>query len=207
MRRVRTAVLISGGGSNMAALIRAAEDPAYPAEIVLVVSNKLDAPGLEKARAAGVPIAAVDHRPFGADRERHEGMIDALLRTAHVELVALGGYMRIFTPFFADRWSERMINIHPSLLPAFPGLHTHRRALEAGHPEHGCSVHWVIRGLDEGPVIAQARVPVLAGDTEETLAARVLEQEHVLYPAALAQAAEAISHKNDSNAEAAAALP
>ena len=193
--RVKTAVLISGSGSNMAALIASARDPDCPAEIVLVVSNRLDAPGLEKARLAGVPIAGIDHRPFGNDRGRHERLIHALLVQANVELVALAGYMRVLTPDFVGRWSGRMINIHPSLLPALPGLHTHRRALESGASEHGCSVHWVVDGVDEGPVIAQARVQVLPGDTETVLAARVLAEEHRLYPEALATAARAVASR------------
>jgi formyltetrahydrofolate-dependent phosphoribosylglycinamide formyltransferase len=193
MRRIRTAVLISGSGSNMMSLVEAARGPAYPAEIAVVVSNKLDAPGLEKARKAKIPVVGVDHRPFGDDRVRHERLIQAVLVEAGVELVCLAGYMRILTPYLVGAWSGRMINIHPSLLPAFTGVHTHRRALEAGVTEHGCSVHWVIDALDEGPVIGQARVPVLSGDTEDTLAARVLAQEHKLYPACLAKAAEALT--------------
>jgi len=193
--RVRTAVLISGRGSDMHALVEAARDPAYPAEIVVVVSNKLDAPGLERARIAGVPVVGIDHRPFGADRERHERLIQAILAEAGVQLVALAGYMRVLTPWFVDAWAGRMINIHPSLLPAFPGLHTHRRALEAGVAEHGCSVHWVIDAVDAGPLIGQARVPVLPGDDEELLAARVLAAEHALYPQCLARAAEQLPAK------------
>jgi phosphoribosylglycinamide formyltransferase-1 len=193
MRRIRTAVLISGSGSNMMSLVEAARDPAYPAEIALVVSNKLDAPGLEKARKAKIPVVGVDHRPFGDDRERHERLIQAVLLEAGIELVCLAGYMRILTPYLVGAWAGRMINIHPSLLPAFTGVHTHRRALEAGVTEHGCSVHWVIDALDEGPVIGQARVPVRSGDTEDTLAARVLAEEHRLYPACLSKAAEALT--------------
>jgi phosphoribosylglycinamide formyltransferase 1 len=189
MRKVKTAVLISGRGSNLKSLIAAAEGSDYPAEIVLVLSNNPDAGGLELARAAGIEADAIDHRPFRKDRAAHEAEIDARLRAAGVELVALAGYMRVLTPFLVDRWSGRMINIHPSLLPHFPGLHTHERAIEAGHLKAGCTVHWVTEGVDEGEPIGQAEVPVLAGDTPDTLAARVLEQEHRLYPECLAKAA------------------
>jgi phosphoribosylglycinamide formyltransferase-1 len=190
--RVRTAVLISGRGSNMVSLIEAAKDPAYPAEIVLVVANKPDAGGLARAEALGVPALAVDHRSFEGDREAHERAIDAALREHGVELVALAGYMRILTPWFVRAWAGRMVNIHPSLLPHFPGVDTHARAIAAGHERHGCTVHWVIEALDAGPTILQAEVPVRAGDDAETLAARVLEVEHTLYPEALAIAARSV---------------
>jgi phosphoribosylglycinamide formyltransferase-1 len=190
--RVRTAVLISGRGSNMVSLIEAAKDPAYPAEIVLVVANKPDAGGLARAEALGVPALAVDHRSFEGDREAHERAIDAALREHGVELVALAGYMRILTPWFVRAWAGRMVNIHPSLLPHFPGVNTHARAIAAGHERHGCTVHWVIEALDAGPTILQAEVPVRAGDDAETLAARVLEVEHTLYPEALAIAARRV---------------
>jgi formyltetrahydrofolate-dependent phosphoribosylglycinamide formyltransferase len=186
--RTRVGVLVSGRGSNALALIEAARSPDYPAEIALVVSNNPDAEGLARAAAAGVPVRAVDHRAFGKDREAHERAIDAVLREAGVGFVALAGYMRILTPVFVRAWSGRMINIHPSLLPLFPGLDTHRAALAAGVKLHGCSVHWVIEGVDEGPLIGQAAVPVLAGDDEAALAARVLAAEHRLYPACLAAA-------------------
>jgi phosphoribosylglycinamide formyltransferase-1 len=188
MQKTRVGILISGSGSNAMALVEAARAPDYPAEIALVFSNRPDAGGLTKARAAGVATAAVDHRPFGKDRESHERAVDAALRRAGVEFVVLGGYMRILTPWFVHRWSGRMINIHPSLLPLFPGLHPHQQALDAGVSEHGCSVHWVIEGVDQGAVISQAKAPVLPGDDAETLAARVLALEHVLYPQALAKA-------------------
>jgi formyltetrahydrofolate-dependent phosphoribosylglycinamide formyltransferase len=188
-RRVRTAVLISGRGSNMEALIEAARDPAYPAEIVVVASNRPEAGGLAKAAAAGIATAAVDHRLFKGDREAHERALDAILRGAQVELVALAGYMRILTPWFVNAWAGRMLNIHPSLLPHFPGVDTHARALAAGHERHGCTVHWVTNELDSGPIIGQAEVPVLPGDDETSLAARVLEVEHHLYPDSLAKAA------------------
>ena len=184
MRR-RAAVLISGRGSNMAALLDAARDPDYPAEIVLVVSNRPDAFGLRLAAEAGVAALAIDHRPFGKDRAAHEARIDAALREAGVMVVCLGGYMRLLTPFLVGAWQGRMLNVHPSLLPAFPGLHTHARALQAGAKLHGCTVHLVTETMDEGPILAQAAVPVLPDDTEDSLAARVLVQEHVIYPAAL----------------------
>jgi phosphoribosylglycinamide formyltransferase 1 len=169
----------------MASLIAAARDPAYPAEIVLVVSNRPDAPGLDLAREAGVPAVAIDHRRFGGNRAAHETEIDGALASAGVEIVCLAGYMRLLTPMLVEKWLGRMLNIHPSLLPAFPGLHTHARAIAAGVKLHGCTVHLVTEQMDEGPILAQAAVPILAGDTDEILAARVLAQEHVLYPAAL----------------------
>ena len=193
MRRVRTAVLISGRGSNLSSLIAAASKAAYPAEIVLVLSNNPDAPGLALARAAGIVADAVDHRPFGRDRASHEAALDAKLRAAGVELVALAGYMRVLTPGLVQAWSGRMLNIHPSLLPHFPGLHTHARALEAGHAHAGCTVHWVSEGVDEGEPIGQAEVPVLPGDDPDTLAARVLQAEHTLYPRCLGLAARTIA--------------
>jgi phosphoribosylglycinamide formyltransferase-1 len=182
----RVGILISGRGSNMAALLEAARDPAFPAEIVVVLSNRPDAGGLAVAAAAGVAAAAIDHRPFKGDRAEHERAIDRELRKAGAEVVCLAGYMRLLTPFLVDAWAGRMLNIHPSLLPAFPGLDTHARALAAGAKLHGCTVHLVTQAMDEGPILAQAAVPVLAGDTEDDLAARVLRQEHALYPAALA---------------------
>jgi phosphoribosylglycinamide formyltransferase-1 len=169
----------------MAALITAASEPGYPAEIALVVSNRPDAPGLSLARDAGVAAISVDHRPFKGDRTAHETAIDAALREAGVEIVCFAGYMRLLTPHFVDAWSGRMLNIHPSLLPAFPGLHTHERALAAGVKLHGCTVHLVTQTMDEGPILAQAAVPVLPGDTADTLAERVLVQEHRIYPLAL----------------------
>jgi phosphoribosylglycinamide formyltransferase-1 len=197
--KTRVGVLISGGGTNAMALIAAAAKADYPATIALVVSNRPKAPGLAKAQAAGVPVAAFDHRPHGEDREAHERLIDQALREAGVELVALAGYMRIFTPWFVEAWSGRMLNIHPALLPAFPGLHPHRQALEAGVKLHGCSVHWVTDALDAGPLIGQAAVPVMPGDDEETLAARVLVAEHRLYPACVAAAATGQAPAPDAN--------
>lgn len=185
--RRRTAVLISGRGSNMAALLEAAAaDPAYPAEMALVLSNRADAPGLGFAATAGVPTAVVESRAFRGDREGFERAMEAELERRGVELIALAGFMRVLTPGFVARWEGRMVNVHPSLLPAFPGLDTHARALAAGVRLHGCTVHLVSAGVDEGPILAQAAVPVLDSDDAEALAARVLEQEHLLYPAALA---------------------
>ncbi|HTZ70549.1 MAG TPA: phosphoribosylglycinamide formyltransferase [Acetobacteraceae bacterium] len=186
---VRTAVLISGRGSNMVSLLNAAADPGYPAEIALVLSNDPDAAGLGRAAAAGVATVAVPHLPFGRDRAAHEAAIQAELTARGVQLVCLAGYMRLLTPFLVGAWAGRMLNIHPSLLPAFPGLHTHARALAAGAKIHGCTVHLVTEAMDAGPILAQAAVPVLPDDTEDKLAARVLAQEHVLYPLALAAAA------------------
>jgi phosphoribosylglycinamide formyltransferase-1 len=182
----RVAILISGRGSNMEALIAAARDPAYPARIALVLSNRPDAPGLGIARTAGIRTEVIDHRDFGTSRASHEAAIDAVLRAADIEIVCLAGYMRLLTPVLVTAWEGRMLNIHPSLLPSFPGLNTHARALAAGVKLHGCSVHLVTQEVDAGPILARAAVPVLAGDTEAVLARRVLRQEHAIYPAALA---------------------
>jgi phosphoribosylglycinamide formyltransferase-1 len=190
VNRVRVAVLCSGRGSNMAALINAAKAPDYPAEIVLVLSDKADAPALDLARAQGVAALAIAAKPFGRDRAAHEAALDEALSAADVQIVCLAGYMRLLTPFLVGRWQGRILNIHPSLLPAHPGLDTHARVLAAGEARHGCTVHLVTDGMDEGPILAQAEVPVLPGDTAETLAARVLVQEHRLYPLALADFAQ-----------------
>lgn len=184
MSKPRVAILISGRGSNMAALLEAAARPGYPATIALVLSNKADAAGLERAAAASIPTAVVASR--GRSRAEFEAEMTATLAQARIEIVVLAGFMRVLTEEFVGIWQGRMLNIHPSLLPSFPGLDTHARALEAGVRLHGCTVHLVTPGVDEGPIVAQAAVPVLAGDTEASLAARVLEQEHRLYPAALA---------------------
>ena len=183
----RVGILISGRGSNMEALIRAAQAADFPAEIVLVLSNDPEAKGLEIARGYGVAAVAVDHRPFKRDRESHEKAVAAALDGAGVEIVCLAGYMRLLTPYLVQKYAGRMLNIHPSILPAFPGLDTHARAIEAGATEHGCTVHLVTEGMDEGPILAQARVPVLPDDTEDALAARVLAEEHKLYPRVLAE--------------------
>jgi formyltetrahydrofolate-dependent phosphoribosylglycinamide formyltransferase len=181
----RVAILISGRGSNLAALLAAARDPAYPAEIALVLANRADAGGLDLARAAGVASVLVAHHPFGTDRAAHEAAIERELAAHAIDIVCLAGYLRRLTPYLVGRWAGRMLNIHPSLLPAFPGLHTHERALAAGVRLHGCTVHLVTEGVDEGPILAQAAVPVLPGDDAASLGARVLAQEHRIYPAAL----------------------
>jgi formyltetrahydrofolate-dependent phosphoribosylglycinamide formyltransferase len=184
----RVAVLISGRGSNMTALIEAAKAPDYPAEIIGVLSNKPDAAGLATAGAEGIATAVRSHRDF-ASREAFDAALHAVLTGWNAEFVCLAGFMRILTPEFTGQWLGRMINIHPSLLPDFRGLHTHDRALEAGVLEHGCTVHFVTPGLDEGPTLAQSRIPVLPGDTADSLQARVLVEEHRLYPLALAELA------------------
>ncbi|MFC5343449.1 phosphoribosylglycinamide formyltransferase [Brevundimonas staleyi] len=184
--RVRVAVLISGAGSNMAALIDACQAADALYEVVLVVSNDPEAGGLAVARSKGVATVAIDHKPFGKDRAAHEADIQAELEAASVEVIALAGYMRLLTPFLVNRWEGRMLNIHPSLLPKYPGLDTHARALEAGDAEAGCTVHLVTEGVDEGPILDQQAVPIVAGDTPRTLAQRVLTAEHGLYPRALA---------------------
>ncbi len=181
----RVAVLISGRGSNMMALIEAAKAQDYPAEIALVVSNRPEALGLARARAEGIATAVVDHMVFGKDRQAFERALDAELQKNRIALVCLAGFMRLLTPWFVNRWSGRMLNIHPALLPQFKGLDTHRRALAAGVKEHGATVHFVSVEMDDGPIIAQQAVPVLPGNTEASLAARVLEVEHRLYPQAL----------------------
>jgi formyltetrahydrofolate-dependent phosphoribosylglycinamide formyltransferase len=185
LSRRRTAVLISGRGSNMVALLRAAAVPDFPAEIVLVLSNRPDAAGLALAREAGIRAVAVDQRMFRGDRAGHERAIAAELDAARIEIICLAGYMRLLTPWFVERYAGRMLNIHPSLLPAFQGLDTHARALAAGVKLHGCTVHLVTEQLDAGPILAQAAVPVLPDDTEDGLAERVLAQEHRIYPMAL----------------------
>ncbi|PVB63412.1 phosphoribosylglycinamide formyltransferase [Labrenzia sp. 011] len=186
MTRRKTAILISGRGSNMTALISAAMQPEYPAEIALVLSNRPDAQGLERAADLGIATAVVDHKDFAGDREAFERQVDAILKEHRIELVALAGFMRILTPYLVNAWANRMINIHPALLPSFRGLATHERALEEGVKLHGATVHFVSAEMDDGPIIAQGAVPVLDSDTPDTLAARVLEVEHKIYPKALA---------------------
>jgi phosphoribosylglycinamide formyltransferase-1 len=190
MAKKRVAVLISGRGSNMASLIAAARDDDYPAEIALVLSNRPDAPGLANAKSQGITTAVVDHTQYGKDREAFERALQDALIAHRIDLVCLAGFMRLLTPWFVGQWQGRMLNIHPALLPAFKGLHTHERALEAGVKTHGATVHFVSPEMDSGPIIAQAEVPVLPGDTPDTLAARVLEAEHRIYPQALRQVAE-----------------
>ncbi|MCX7327505.1 MAG: phosphoribosylglycinamide formyltransferase [Hyphomicrobiales bacterium] len=188
MTKRRTAILISGSGSNMLALLEAARNPSYPARPCLVLSNNPEAAGLARAAALGVPVAAVDHRPFAKDRAAFEQALDAVLLAHGTEFIALAGFMRVLTGGFVGRWQGRMVNIHPSLLPLYRGLDTHARALAAGDTEHGCTVHWVVPELDAGEIIKQVRVPILPGDDAAMLAARVLAAEHALYPVALASA-------------------
>jgi phosphoribosylglycinamide formyltransferase-1 len=195
MRKQRVAVLISGRGSNMASLIDAAKDERYPAEIVLVVSNRPDAAGLDRASREGIASVVIDHTRYGKDRGAFERALQDVLSAHHIDLVCLAGFMRLLTPWFVGQWEGRMLNIHPALLPAFKGLHTHERALAAGVKTHGATVHFVAPEMDSGPIIAQAEVPVLPGDTPETLAARVLAAEHQIYPQALRQVAERIAMK------------
>ena len=183
-RRLRTAILISGRGSNMDSLIEAARAPDFPAEIALVVSNRPEAAGLAKAKAAGIAVAAVDHKIY-AGREEFERSLQIVLETHRIEFLCLAGFLRLLTPWFIGQWRGRMLNIHPALLPAYRGLHTHERALADGVKIHGCTVHFVVPEMDEGPIVAQSAVAVLDSDTPDTLAARVLEQEHLLYPRAL----------------------
>jgi phosphoribosylglycinamide formyltransferase-1 len=186
MVKKRVAVLISGRGSNMATLIEAAMAASFPAEIVLVLSNRPAAAGLALAQSRAVATAVVDHAAYGENREAFERKMQELLEAHRVELICLAGFMRLLTPWFVSRWQARMINIHPALLPAFPGLDTHRRALAAGVRIHGASVHFVVPDIDAGPIIAQGAVAVRDHDTAATLADRVLAIEHRIYPAALA---------------------
>lgn len=181
---LRAAILISGGGSNMLKLLESM-DADHPASPCLVLANRADAGGLAKAAALGVPTAVVDHRPYGSDRAAFEAALITKLEAAGADIICLAGFMRVLTPHFIDRFEGRMLNIHPSLLPKYKGLHTHARALEAGDAEAGCTVHGVTAKLDDGPILAQARVPVLEGDTPGSLAARVLAAEHRIYPDAL----------------------
>ena len=185
--KVPVAILISGRGSNMQVLVRAAANPAFPGQIVGVLSDRADAAGLVWASDHGLAVAAIERKAY-ADKAAHEAAIQTQLDAWGTRFIALAGFMRVLSTGFVTHWDRRMINIHPSLLPKFKGLDTHARALASGETEHGCSVHWVTPELDAGEVIAQARVPVLPDDTEETLSARVLVEEHRLYPDALAQA-------------------
>jgi phosphoribosylglycinamide formyltransferase-1 len=183
-RKKRTAVLISGRGSNMQSLVEAARAPDYPAEIVLVLSNRPDAAGIAWAVEQGVPAVVIDHKNFGS-RADFERALQSALDTQTVELIALAGFMRLMTTDFVEHWRDRMINIHPSLLPSFKGLHTHEQAIAAGVKIAGCTVHFVRAEMDAGPIIAQAAISVLSGDTAETLGAKILKAEHRIYPAAL----------------------
>jgi phosphoribosylglycinamide formyltransferase 1 len=181
----RVAILISGRGSNMAALIEASKDEAFPAEIVIVISNRTDAGGLEKAKSGGVPTLTIESRPFGADRAAFEAVLQSALDEHQVDLICLGGFMRLLTAAFVQRWYGRMLNIHPSLLPSFPGLEPQAQALRAGVKISGATVHFVIPETDAGPILMQGAVAVRDDDTPETLGARILEIEHRIYPDAL----------------------
>jgi formyltetrahydrofolate-dependent phosphoribosylglycinamide formyltransferase len=192
----RIAVLISGRGSNLQALLDARQD-AYG--IVLVIANVPGAAGLQRARAAGVEVLTIDHKAFGKDREAFEHELDASLRARLIDIVALAGFMRVLTPFFVRAWAGRLVNIHPSLLPKFPGVNTHARALAAGESEHGCTVHLVVDEVDAGETLGQTSMPILPGDTPETLAARVLTLEHELYPRCLAEFAATFCHPGRAN--------
>lgn len=185
LEKKRVAVLISGRGSNMMALVEAAKAPDFPVDIVLILSNKADAAGLDFARSRGIATAVIEHKTFGKDRAAFDAVMQSALEEKGVEIVCLAGFMRLLTPGFCEHWAGRMINIHPALLPSFKGLDTHSRALEAGVKIHGCTTHFVTPGMDEGPIILQAAVPVLDNDTEATLAARVLKEEHRIYPETL----------------------
>ena len=187
MAKTKIAVLISGRGSNMQAIVEAAQAEDYPAEIALVVSNNPDAAGLTWAEERGIETEVINHRDYET-REQFEKALDTLIRLYGARIVCLAGFMRILTPYFTEKWRDLLINVHPSLLPSFKGLHTHERALETGVRIHGCTVHYVRPEMDDGPIIGQAAVPVLHGDTPDTLAARVLEAEHQLYPQCIALA-------------------
>ena len=185
--KTRIAVLISGSGTNMVSLVKAGQQADCPYKVVLVLSNIEGAAGLDKARDLGVEAIALPHRPYGKDRQAHEQAVDEVLRQHDVKLVVLAGYMRILTPWLVQAWKGRMLNIHPSLLPLYPGLDTHARALAAGDSEAGCTVHIVTEGMDEGPILGQARVPIMSGDTPDILAERVKAAEHTLYPQVVAE--------------------
>ncbi|HPG01709.1 MAG TPA: phosphoribosylglycinamide formyltransferase [Beijerinckiaceae bacterium] len=186
MKKKRVAILISGRGSNMMALVEAAVAPDFPAEIALVLSNRPDAAGLDWAASRGIRTASIDHKTYGKDREAFERAMQGVLEDNSIDLVCLAGFMRVLTPWFVAQWQGRMLNIHPALLPSYRGLHTHERALEDGVKIHGCTVHFVVPEMDAGPIILQAAVPVEDSDDADALAARVLTQEHRIYPQALA---------------------
>jgi phosphoribosylglycinamide formyltransferase-1 len=205
VERKKVAVLISGRGSNLQALIDAAADPAYPAEIALVLSNIAEAAGLERARAAGIATLVIPHK--GKPREAFDAEIDAALKARGIGLICLAGFMRLLTPGFVEAWSNRILNIHPSLLPAYKGLHVHERVIADGVRFTGCTVHFVWPEMDAGPIIAQAAVPVLEGDTPDTLAARVLTAEHRIYPLSLALVASGRTKVTGSRVEIEGATP
>ncbi|WP_417834869.1 phosphoribosylglycinamide formyltransferase [Thalassospira xiamenensis] len=187
---LKLAVLVSGGGSNLQAIIDACKTPDYPAEIVLVFSNQLDAGGLERARRAGIRAEAISHKGFEGGREAYDSTVSNLIEESAADLVVLAGYLRLVSESFVTRWEGRLINIHPSLLPSFKGLHVHQAALDAGVKYSGCTVHYVVPEVDSGPIIAQAVVPVLPGDDAGSLAQRILKQEHRIYPQVIRWIAE-----------------
>jgi phosphoribosylglycinamide formyltransferase-1 len=183
--KLNLAVLISGRGSNLQSILDACADPDFPAEVRIVISNKADAYGLVRAEKMGIPTCVVAHKDFSSREEFERTLITAIEAAGSIDIVCLAGFMRVLTPFFISRWENRLINIHPSLLPAYKGLHTHERAIAAGEKEAGCTIHYVTDGVDEGPIILQKRVPILEGDTPDILAERVLAQEHIAYPEAI----------------------
>lgn len=190
MAMLKVAILISGRGSNMEALVRATKEPGFPAEIVCVIANDPTAKGLEWAATQGIPTAVVDHKPFGKDRQKFEEALHAKILSFGAQMICLAGFMRLLTEWFVGQWQDRLVNIHPSLLPAFPGLHVHEQAIAYGAKFSGCTVHFVRAAMDHGPIIAQAAVPVLADDNVDALAARILKMEHKIYPQALRWIAE-----------------
>lgn len=185
VQKIKLAILISGRGSNMEALIKACEQLEFPATISVVIANRPDAGGLGKAQAAGLKTAIVDHKQFANRQAFEEKLQETILAHGPIDLVCLAGFMRVLTPWFVDQWADHMINIHPSLLPEYKGLHTHARAIADGKTEAGCSVHYVVPEMDDGPLIVQRRVPILPEDTPDTLAARILIEEHKAYPEAV----------------------
>lgn len=189
IKKLKLAILISGRGSNMLSILKACEDSDFPAEISVVLSNRPDAQGIETAKTYGIATEVVDHKLFDT-RESFEDMMLSCLGNHEIDLIILAGFMRILTPHFVEKWPDKIINIHPSLLPDYKGLHTHERAINDGKTEAGCTVHYVTPELDDGPIILQKRVPIVKGDTPETLATRVLEQEHIIYPEAIKIVAE-----------------
>ncbi|MBP9050910.1 MAG: phosphoribosylglycinamide formyltransferase [Alphaproteobacteria bacterium] len=189
-QKLNLAVLISGRGSNLQSILEACQDPAFPAQVKLVISNKADAYGLVRAEKMGIPTGVVAHKDFSSREEFERALITAIETAGPIDLVCLAGFMRVLTPLFIARWENRLINIHPSLLPAYKGLHTHERAIAAGEKIAGCTIHFVTSGVDEGPIILQKSVPVLPNDTPDSLAERVLEQEHLAYPEAISLLAQ-----------------
>lgn len=189
-QKLNLAVLISGRGSNLQSILEACQDPEFPAQVKLVISNKADAYGLVRAEKMGIPTGVVAHKDFSSREEFERALITAIETAGPIDLVCLAGFMRVLTPLFIARWENRLINIHPSLLPAYKGLHTHERAIAAGEKIAGCTIHFVTSGVDEGPIILQKSVPVLPNDTPDSLAERVLEQEHLAYPEAISLLAQ-----------------